>query len=332
MLSKRIVLIADRVKDHNDATIYMNNLEVVSDAYFTPLFYALNNVSEEVVHYETLEDFSKNISKHKKDVVLSIWSGTGSRNRRILVPSICEANQIAYVGADSYLQAICQDKDLSKNYAAKYGIKAPKGVLIYGTDDLPKLKQLYYPIIIKPNFEGGSIGIFNNNVVNSYEEAFSLTLMLLKKYIPVLAEEYVEGEEISFCISGNSRKITLFEIMREKINGQTYFKKEIMGAENKKINTAEHGRDNISNQVKNADKEMIINLYQHLGKADLIRIDGRMNASGFYLIELTADVGISTESIMTQAYTSVGYTYEQMLEQILSNAIQSWEDQSANTL
>lgn len=330
MISKRIVLIADRIKDHYDATLNMNNLEVVADSYFNPLYNALKNIGTNIVHYETLESFSKNIMLHYNDVVLSIWSGVGSRNRRVLVPSICEANKIAYVGADSYLQAICQDKDLSKSFAAKYEIKSPHGVLLYSETDFYKLRSLNYPIIVKPNFEGGSIGIFNCNVVDNYEEATKIVLLLLKNYIPVLAEEYIEGEEISFCVSGNIREISLFEIIQQHINGKTYFKSEIMGAEYKKISTLEQSWENVTNKIKSVDKEKIITFYQHLGKADLIRIDGRLNASGFYLLELTTDVGISTKSIMTDAYYSKGFTYEQMLEQIINNAIRSWEYQNAN--
>lgn len=330
MIPKRVVLIADRIQDHHNATISTNNLEVIADAYFNPLFSTLKKIGPEVVHYDTLEKFTQKISLHKKDVVLSIWSGVGSRNRRILVPSICEANGIAYVGADSYLQAISQDKDLSKNFAAKYGIKSPHGVLLYGTNDLHKLNYLCYPIIIKPNFEGGSIGIFNSNVASDYNEATMVAASLLSSYVPILAEEYIEGEEISFCISGNVNEITLFEIIRQHINGKTYFKNEIMGAEYKKISTLEQSWDNVTGQIKKADKENVLQLYQHLGKADLIRIDGRSNSTGFYLLELTADVGISTKSIMTAAYTSAGYTYEQMLEQIINNAIRSWEYQNAN--
>lgn len=220
MICKRIVLVADRIKDHYNATLNMNNLEVVADSYFNPLYEALNKISSQVIHYETLEDFSYNITSHYNDVVLSIWSGTGSRNRRILVPAICEANNIAYVGGDSYLQAICQDKDLSKSFAAKYGIKSPYGVLLFGLDDLYKLKKLNYPAIIKPNFEGGSIGIFNCNIVKNFDEACEFAPQLLKSYNPILAEDYVEGEEISFCLSGNIKEITLFEVIRQYIEGK----------------------------------------------------------------------------------------------------------------
>jgi len=57
-----------------------------------------------------------------------------------------------------------------------------------------------FPVVIKPNFEGGSIGIFNKNLVDCYEDAICIGKELLLSYCPLLAEEYVEGEEISYCI------------------------------------------------------------------------------------------------------------------------------------
>lgn len=103
-----------------------------------------------------------------------------------------------------------------------------------------------------------------------------------------------------------------------------------MGAEYKKISDIEQKWDNVTKLTNNDDKNRILDFYHHLGKADLIRIDGRINSSGFYLLELSTDVGLSTVSTMTQAYESCGYTYEEMLVQIINNAILSWEYQNAN--
>lgn len=103
------------------------------------------------------------------------------------------------------------------------------------------------------------------------EKAVSLGKELLPNYCPLLAEEYIEGEEISYCIVGIP------------------------------------------------------------GKTELIRIDGRLNKTGFYLLELSTDVGLSPVSTMTQAFESAGYSYQDMFEILLSNAIINWECQNANT-
>src|SRR5947209_19514707 len=45
-------------------------------------------------------------------VVLPLWRGGASRNRTAIVPAICEALRIPYVGGDVFVQTICQDKSL----------------------------------------------------------------------------------------------------------------------------------------------------------------------------------------------------------------------------
>ncbi len=330
MLKKNVVLIADRISSHKDATISSKDLEVIDNTYFAAMYEAIKNIAPSLTHYNSPEEFIDNISKHKNDVVLSVWSGINSRSRRTLVPAICEAENIAYVGADSYLQAICQDKDTSKLFARKYGIQSPRGTLIYSADDFSKLQDYKFPLIIKPNFEGGSIGIFNRNLVDSMEEAVSLGKELLLNYCPLLAEEYIEGEEISYCIVGIPGKIDLFEAIRQYIDGQTYIEHAIMGAENKKLNDYEQLWDCVTANVPDDYKDFLINFYNHLGKTELIRIDGRLNKTGFYLLELSTDVGLSPVSTMTQAFESAGYSYQDMFEILLSNAIINWECQNAS--
>ena len=330
MLTKKVVLIADRISTHKDADISSKDLEVVDDYYFTSMYNAIKKISPDLTHYNSLSEFVENISLHKNDVVLSVWSGTDSRNRRILAPAICEAENIAYVGADSYLQAICQDKDLSKLFARKYGINSPRGTLLYCEEDTQKIKDFTFPIVIKPNFEGGSIGIFNRNLVDTYADSVNLVEELLPYYCPLLAEEYIEGEEISYCIVGVSDKIDLFEAIRQYIDGKTYIKHAIMGAENKKLNDYEQLWDCVTDRIPNDYKNYLINFYNHLGKTELIRIDGRLNENGFYLLELSTDVGLSPLSTMFQAFQSAGYSYEEMFEILLSNAITNWECQNAN--
>lgn len=330
MLTKNVVLIADRIPTHKNANIHSKDLEVVDDSYFIPMYNAIKKIAPVLTHYNSPEEFLNNISMHTNDVVLSVWSGISSRNRRILVPAICESKNIAYVGADSYLQAICQDKDMSKLFARKYGIASPRGTLIYCENDLIKLQDYQFPVVIKPNFEGGSIGIFNKNLVDYYEDAVCLGKELLSSYCPLLAEEYVEGEEISYCIVGIPGKIDLFESIRQYIDGQTYIKHAIMGAENKKLNDYEQLWDCVTKSVPDDYKNFLINFYNHLGKTELIRIDGRLNKNNFYLLELSTDVGLSPVSTMTQAFESAGYRYQEMFEILLTNAIINWEYQNAN--
>lgn len=208
-----IVLIADRVNNHDDATITSKTLEMVEDEYFNDIYNTLSSLTtKKIYHYMNPKIFLENIHKHKNDIVLSIWSGVSSRNRKALIPSICEAYNIKYVGADTYTQIICQDKEMSKQICKKYGIKTANYQLIKDKDNLNLLNFLKYPIVIKPNFEGGSIGISQKNLVYNFNDAEKMTLFLLETFNqPILAEEFIDGEEISILIIGKKQKIDMIE-------------------------------------------------------------------------------------------------------------------------
>ena len=150
-----IVLICDRVNDRNGINIYSDNLEFTSNAYFNAISKALEKCSPYVYYYEQPADFINNIYKHKNDIVIAaIWSGTKSRNRKSLIAAICEAYNIKYIGADAYVQSLCQDKQLSKVLLNNTCIKAPRGILFSVEEpNYKNLDLLNYPIIIKPNLE-----------------------------------------------------------------------------------------------------------------------------------------------------------------------------------
>lgn len=329
-MNKNIVLIADRVKDHSDTTLESTTLEFIEDDYFHTLFSSLKEIDPNLTYYESPETFLDNIYTHTNDIVLSVWSGEKSRNRKALVPSICEAHSIPYVGADSYLQIISADKYLCKRVCKKFDIPSANDVLIFDYSDLWMLKKLKFPVIIKPNFEGGSIGIFENSVVANIDEAEKVCKSLLEFYSPLIAEDYLNGEEVSVCIAGINKHIDVFQIMRQRIGNKTFFTHEILSAEIKKMHNFSRIIEPANHILPREEKEKLVDLFNHLGKAEVMRIDGRINNNRFYLIELTPDCSLNIAGSVSLAFKNTGYTYTDMLKKLINNSISLWEDQNAN--
>ena len=165
MITRSLVFIADRITDHANATLESRSLEMLADTYFHQVQTALNKIAPSVTYYPSPDAFLDNITSHKNDIVLSLWSGAHSRSRRAIVPSICEAYGIAYIGADPYIQTVCADKHLSKTLCSAYGIKTAEDVVLSSEYEFPMLRSLQFPVVVKPNFEGGSIGIDRKSVV-----------------------------------------------------------------------------------------------------------------------------------------------------------------------
>lgn len=332
MIDREIVFIADRVKTHNNASFMSLDLEKLADSYFETMMVSLKTIAPKVTHYTGPKDFLSNITHHTQDLVISLWSGERSRNRRALVPSICEAYSIPYVGADPYIQTVCADKHLTKALCQNFDIRVANDIIVSSLCDFSLLKSFHYPAVIKPNFEGGSIGIFDRNLVDSYEEAIRVCDDLLKHFPQLLVEEYIEGEEVSACIVGVQNHIDVFEVVRVSINGSTYFPHSIFGAESKKIDGESSSRDIITSRFPAVERDKIISLYKSLGKVEFLRIDGRLNRNGFTMIEITPDCSLSAAGNMYCACHAAGYSHDGMMEILCQNAIKGpkLEYQNAN--
>lgn len=317
--SNNVVLICDRVANRKGINIYSDNLEFTSNTYFNAISKALEKCSSQVYFYEQPSDFIDNISKHKNDIVISaIWSGTKSRNRKSLIAAICEAYNIKYIGADSYVQSICQDKQLSKILVDNTCIKAPRGV-IFSTHNLnySNLDFLNFPIVIKPNFEGSSIGISDNSIADTKEVAIQIIGDIVRVFPSVLAEEYIPGQEISICCVGK-HTVELMEAVELQIDNINYFKKQVWGYESKKGGKYTITRNVVTKHVPQIILNDAKKIFLSLDKVDYMRIDGRLYNNQFYLIEFTPDCSLHPDCFMYEAFKYNGYSYDEMIAALVN--------------
>lgn len=322
MIDKDVVLIADKTEDFSNINLESKNLECIPPQYFNEIYTGLDSVSKKVIHYNSPADFCNNIQKHKNDIVLSIWSGIGTKFRKALIPSICEANQICYVGADPYVHFLCQDKYLTKKFCSLYHLKSPKGIIYHENNDKEKIKTLALPLVVKPNFEGGSNGISQHNLVDSYEDAIHLANRLLNLYDEsILIEEYIAGKEICISIIGDNHKIDMIDASQLIINGNHFFESTLYGYEAKIMEVSNRHLQQGSKFLSPKWKQIFKKIYFDLGKVELLRIDGRIDAQGnFNLIELTPDAYLGKRGSTTFCAKNNGIIYEKMLEMLLKNA------------
>lgn len=325
-MNKNVVLIADRVSDFDNITTNNRDLECIPPIYFSQIFEGLSKVSSNVIHYNSPKDFCNNLEKHKNDIVLSIWSGIGSKFRKGLIPSICEANDICYVGADPYVHFLCQDKYLTKVIASQFGLASAKSILYISEKDEKNIYNLQLPLVIKPNYEGGSNGISQNNLVYDYTAAITLVRNLFHVFQqPILIEEYIEGAEICTSIIGSYNSLNLLDASQLLIDDVDYYTNTLYGYESKVEKPENRKLVSGSKFLSPSLKENFKELFFNIGKTELLRIDGRIDRNGnFRLIELTPDAYLGKRGSTTFCALQNNISYEEMLELILQNAFKGF--------
>lgn len=313
-----IVLVADTVSKHTKDSVDNRTLEFTEESYFEAATAAMRAVGHVVTHIESPKALVAGAGSLQDSVVVSLWSGTENRSRRTYVPSTCDSIGLPYVGADAYTAIVCQDKDLSKSYAKRYGILAPAGTVIDVGEQIIECAQMTPPFVVKPLLEGGSIGIDQRAFCKSWKDAVRQVAVLQKALnCPVLVEEFLEGDEISICLMGRSGASARFAAVQVHVEGFDLAKgiwsmelKKTLGASPQNVPVT----DNIDKRLEHRCRA----LFDSFEKIDYMRIDGRMTKDGFRLIELTPDVHLGPTASFAQAMMSTGISYEEMWAELVS--------------
>lgn len=329
MININVVLIADRIINKNDMSA--QTLEQISDEYFYQIYNSIERVVHTVIHYNDLKSFIKNIDKHKNDLVFSIYGGENSRNRLALVPAICEAYGIKFVGPDAYDRIICQDKDISRNIAAKNGMFIPKGKTIYSPQEINNhiFNDFKFPIIAKPLFEGSSIGITESNYCQTRKELEELVSILFSNYNqPILIEEFIPGKEIVTCFVGNNKSIQCFEVIEVyAMDNPNYFDTHLYTGAIKHLDKIKTAHRIITSTIDENTINLLKETFLSFQKMDYMRIDGKLFDNKFYFIEFTPDASLSSHCSFKDIYEYYGKNYDQLIYDIIQNALEDYRTQ-----
>jgi len=132
------------------------------------------------------------------DIVFNLAEGHRGKTRRAFYPALFEELGIPSTGSDAYTLTVTLDKALTKKQLAGWGVPSPRGRFVTAASfKVGGLDELPYPAIVKPNFEGSSKGIGQDNVVGDPIALGRVLDTLLERYPDgALVEQYVAGIDV----------------------------------------------------------------------------------------------------------------------------------------
>jgi len=265
--------------------------------------------------------------KTKVDLVFNIAEGRGSlRSREAQVPAVLEMLNIPYSGSDPQTLAITLDKPLTKQLVRAAGIPTPTWRLVGSQTVLRGLSDsdLPLPAFIKPAYEGSSKGIRLTSRADTAAKARSITRALLNKYRqPVLIEKYIDGDEVTVGIVGNSPS-AIVGIMR--VMPKKKFKAFIYSLEVKRDwrNLVEYECPaRLDKGTIKHITEASLGAFRALGCRDFSRVDFRVGKDGIpYFLEVNPLPGLNPNSgdLPIMSY-KMGWTYNRLIKDIFEAAL-----------
>lgn len=283
----------------------------------------------EVRTQSSVRDFISKVSSYNDFIVFPLWRAGFSRNRTSIVPAVCEANEILYVGSDTFVQSVCQDKSLSKDCCRKVGIDVPNELVIYSLEELQSIsfsKHFKSQFVIKPLFSACSIGINNNSLcLNDIDAKEKVKELFMLGLSPVICEEFIVGEEISLCFLEEQGKITqkcVSAFIDE--NGNCPFYNRLYTFEDKMNESPSWSFASKSYPIDISIWHSAELLIQQFGKVDYMRIDGKLRNDKFVLIELTPDINLSPTSTFVSAFNSIGINPTNLFDMMIETALRNY--------
>ena len=272
------------------------------------------------------------------DLIFNTAEGHSGRMREAFYPSLFEEVGIPYTGSDAYTNAITLDKWLTKLVVQRAGIDTARGMLVTPRNFESVTERgagLAFPVIVKPNHEGSSKGIYNSDVTRGVlgssvvKEPRDLTAALkvaLRQYPDgVLVEEYIEGLDIALGfiegVGHDNGLLTPVELLIETgvdrpFNIYDYRLKNLEPGKVQYRCPANLPRD-VAARLRSISSEVI----RTLGLRDLARLDYRVTQEGrIYLLEANALPALSSSSSLFAATAQVGLTYNATIASILNAA------------
>jgi D-alanine-D-alanine ligase len=171
--------------------------------------------------------FLTNLLVDKPNLVLNLVDTLRGKDAlQTSIPGALELTEIPYTGAGMRGLVIGNDRNLFKSLLIANDIPTPAYQFISrrGTKVDPGLGL---PLIVKLNESGGSVGIDNQAVKETLEEAEEQVNELIGTYkLPVIVEQFIPGSEITVVVfEDGERKHTFMgeKKFRKKPDGKYFF-------------------------------------------------------------------------------------------------------------
>jgi D-alanine-D-alanine ligase len=247
-------------------------------------------------------------SLHDVDVVfLALHGGTGEDGT---IQAVLDLTGVPYVGSGHRSSATAMDKDLSKRLFRAAGIPTPDW-LMAPVDPAEVGPALGYPLVVKPNKQGSTLGL---TVVRHPEELSAAIELAYRHDDEVMLEGYVAGRELTCGILGD-RALAVGEIISRSDVFDYESKYQEGGAE-------EIFPANIPEALTRHIQDLSLRAHRTLKLEGFSRVDFRLDGAGEpWCLEVNTLPGMTRTSLLPKSAAAAGIAFPQLCAEICRLAL-----------
>ncbi len=261
------------------------------------------------------------------DIIFNASTGITKKSQQAHVVAMLEMLDVPFVGSSLSTHILGLHKQITKRIFMTAGIPTPKFQMFF-TGEEPLDKELNFPLIIKPDHEGSSIGITKDSVVHDEETLRKRVKIMVKEFDqPALCEEFIKGREFTIGVLGNEDP-ELFPIEEIIFDHRDTDKLGAMTLDIKARDAIKpKAPADLDEEKAEEMRKYALMGYHILGCRDFARIDIRMDEDEVpYFLEVNTLPGMQPDySEFPRMSVVAGYEYKDLVEKLMSVALERYK-------
>ena len=281
---------------------------------------ALQSLGYEAKSVDYDERFIDAMRDAKPDVVFNALHGPGGEDGH--VQALLEYLSIPYTGSGVEAAALSMDKHLTKKLLAAEGLPTAAWDLFeLSGGTLPLLPgSLDLPLVVKPRFEGSSAGV---TIVRTHEQWTNAMLAASKAYSEILAEEYIDGREMTCGVLGEEA-LPIVEIIANRDGFYSYDAKYADGG------STHIAPARIDEDLAARMQMLALSTHRLVGLRDYSRTDFIVSRDNRpYILEINSLPGLTPHSLIPDACGAIGISFEALIDRLIGYALERAQTRDA---
>jgi len=242
-------------------------------------------------------------------VFLALHGGYGENGK---VQALLDLAGIAYSGSGSCASAVAMDKHLSKVLMRSVDVRTADWIHLKSTSELDTAEaaKLGYPLVVKPNAQGSTVGL---SIVKKEDELKAAIELAFQYDSGVMLESFVPGREMTVTVLGNE-SLPVIEIIPK--SGFYDYESKYQSGMTTYICPAE-----ITDELRSSLQEAAIKTHNVLGCRGYSRVDFRVNENNeAFCLEANTLPGMTGTSLVPKAGKAAGLSFYEVIMRILKES------------
>jgi D-alanine-D-alanine ligase len=241
-------------------------------------------------------------------IFLALHGGTGEDGT---LQALLDLTGIPYVGSGHRASAMAMDKDVSKRLFRAAGIPTPDWLMAPATDEEVRAR-LGYPVVVKPNSQGSTVGL---SVVRRADDLQAAVETAGRHDEEVMLERFVPGRELTCGVLADAA-LAVGEILAPGEVFDYESKYQEGGAE--EVFPAE-----LTAEETHTVQELALRAHRALKLEGFSRADFRMDEAGtFWCLEVNTLPGMTAASLLPKSARAAGIAFPDLCDRICHLALE----------